>query len=326
MSPDYLLKMIAGQRNVLARLVSGCSVLRHAAHMPVPLSLSSLAAYGRANNGMIQQKQLPHPVPEPARVHPLMELYNARELLFSWTFREFRVRYSQSIMGAAWAVLQPLVLMVIFSLVFSLLLSVDTGGVPYPVFSYVGTLPWTLFATSITFAVPSLVSNMNLVSKIYFPREVLPISSILVGLVDFAIASALLVPMLLIFQIPITWTVLFVPVILLIQTILTAGISLFASAINVFYRDVRFVVPLALQIWMYLSPVIYPVNAVPEQWRTLYFLNPMAAIIDSYRRVLLQGQPPDWPYLGLSALVSILTLAFGYRYFKNAERQFADLI
>jgi lipopolysaccharide transport system permease protein len=286
----------------------------------------SLAALCRNNNGMIQQKQLPHSVPEPKQTHPLVELYNARELLYSWTYREFRVRYSQSVMGAAWAVLQPLVLMIIFSVVFSTVLRIDTGGIPYPVFSYVGTLPWTLFATSITFAVPSLVSNMNLVSKIYFPREVLPISSILVGLVDFVIASVLLIPMLLVFQVPITWTVLLVPLILVVQTLLTAGISLFASAINVFYRDVRFVVPLALQVWMYLSPVIYPSSAVPEQWRTLYFLNPMAAIIESYRRVLLLGQLPDWPYLALSAAVSILVLVFGYRYFKNAERQFADMI
>jgi lipopolysaccharide transport system permease protein len=275
---------------------------------------------------MIQQKQLPQSIPEPERTHHLVELYKTRELLFSWTFREFRVRYSQSFMGAAWAILQPLVLMVIFSFVFSFVLNVDTGDIPYPVFSYVGTLPWTLFATSIAFAVPSLVSNMNLVSKIYFPREVLPISAILVGLVDFAIAALLLIPMFLFFGVAITWTIALVPLILLVQTVLTLGISLFASAVNVFFRDVRFIVPLALQVWMYLSPVIYPVTAVPEQWRWLYFLNPMAAIIDSYRRVLLMGQPPDWPYLALSAAVSLVVLVLGYRYFKSAEKQFADLI
>lgn len=275
---------------------------------------------------MIQHKQGTHPPPEPAQPNPLVELFKSRELLFSWTFREFRVRYSQSVLGAAWAVLQPLVLMVIFSVVFSLVLSIDTDGIPYPVFSYVGTLPWTLFATSITFAVPSLVSNMNLVSKIYFPREVLPISSILVALVDFAIAAVLLIPMLLVYRIPITWLVLLIPLLVVVQTMLTTGISLFAAAINVFYRDVRFVVPLALQVWMYLSPVIYPVSQVPEQWRSLYFLNPMAAIIDSYRRILLMGQMPDWPYLGLSAAISLVILVLGYRYFKNAERQFADLI
>lgn len=292
----------------------------------VASALLHRAARSRIHKRMIQQKQLPHTLPEPAQPKPLLELYNARELLYSWTFREFRVRYSQSVMGAAWAVLQPLVLMLIFSVVFSLVLRIDTGGIPYPVFSYVGTLPWTLFATSITFAVPSLVANMNLVSKIYFPREVLPISSILVALVDFAIAAALLVPMLLIYHIPITWTVLFIPLLVLVQTFLTLGIGLFASAVNVFYRDVRFVVPLALQVWMYLSPVIYPVSTVPEQWRTLYFLNPMAAIIDSYRRVLLMGQMPDWPYFGLATVVSLVVLVLGYRYFKHAEREFADLI
>jgi len=256
----------------------------------------------------------------------VVELTKARELLFTWTLRDFRVRYSQSVLGAAWAILQPFSLMVIFSVIFSAFLRVPTDGIPYPIFAYTALLPWTLFANSLSFAIPSLVSNMNLVSKIYFPREILPLSSILVCFVDFVIASSIFVLMMLFYRIPVGPSILLVPLVLIVQLVLTFGISLLASAINVFYRDVRFVVPLTLQIWMYLSPIIYPVNLVPEKFRPLYFLNPMAALIDSYRRLILLNQMPDWPYLGLATLVSILLALVSYRYFKQAEREFADLI
>lgn len=254
------------------------------------------------------------------------EFVEAYELLYTWARREFRIRYSQSLMGAAWAVLQPLALMVIFTIVFSRFLRVPTGEVPYPVFSYVGLLAWTFFANSLTFAIPSLVNNMNLVSKIYFPREILPISSIMVAFIDTSIAAVLFVPMLIVYQVPVGWSALLLPVILMVQIVFTLGVSLWAAAINVFYRDVRFVVPLALQIWMYLSPVIYPTSQVPEWVRPIYFLNPMAVLIDSYRRILLFNQMPDWPFLGLAALISVTAFILAYRHFKGAERQFADVI
>jgi lipopolysaccharide transport system permease protein len=256
----------------------------------------------------------------------LAELIEARELLFTWTMRDFKVRYSQSILGAAWAILQPLSLMVVYSVIFSVFIRVPTDGIPYPVFAYTALLPWTFFANSLNFAIPSLVSNMNLVSKIYFPREILPLSTILVGFVDFLIASSVFVLMLLFYRVSVGLVILLVPLVLLIQIVLTFGISLLASAVNVFYRDVRFVIPLALQIWMYLSPIIYPVNLVPERFRPFYFLNPMAVLIDTYRRTILFNQMPDWPYLGLAAFVSVLLIIVAYRYFKRAEREFADLI
>lgn len=256
----------------------------------------------------------------------LMELIEARELLFTWAMRDFKVRYSQSILGAAWAILQPLSLMVIFSVIFSVFIKVPTDGIPYPIFAYTALLPWSFFANSLSFAIPSLVNNMNLVSKIYFPREVLPFSSIIVGFVDFLIASSIFVLILLFYRIPIGLVILLTPLVLTIQVVLTFGISLLASAIMVFYRDVRFVIPLALQIWMYLSPIIYPVNLVPERFRPFYFLNPMAVLIDTYRRIILFNQMPDWPYLGLAALLSGLLTIVAYRYFKRAERGFADLI
>lgn len=256
----------------------------------------------------------------------LSELVEARELLYTWTLRDFKVRYSQSVLGAAWAILQPLSLMLIFSVVFSLFLKVPTDGIPYPVFAYTALLPWTFFANSLSLAIPSLVTNMNLVGKIYFPREILPLSAILVSFIDFLIASSIFVLMLIYYRIPVGPTILFVPLVLLIQIILTFGISLLASATMVFYRDVRFVIPLAIQIWMYLSPIIYPVAVVPERFRALYFLNPMAVLIDTYRRVILFNQMPDWPYLGLTTILSSLLIIITYQYFKRAEREFADLI
>ncbi|MCS6846145.1 MAG: ABC transporter permease [Anaerolineae bacterium] len=256
----------------------------------------------------------------------LRELIEARDLLFIWVRREFRVRYSQSVMGAAWAVLQPLALMAIFSLVFGFVLRVPTEGVPYPVFSYVGSLAWTFFAGALTFAIPSLVNNMSLVSKIYFPREILPLSAVLVCLVDFVIAAVLLIPLMLLSGVELRWTIALLPLIVIIQVLLSYGLSLIGSAVNVFFRDVRFVIPLALQIWLYASPVIYPVSAVPESLRTVYFLNPMSVLIDSYRRVILFGQLPDWGWLGFTAIVSIAVLILGYGFFKRAESRFADLI
>lgn len=256
----------------------------------------------------------------------LRELYESRELLFTWTRRDFRVRYSQSALGAAWAVLQPLSLMIIFSIVFSTFLRLPTGGVPYPVFSYVALLPWTFFASSLSFAIPSLVNNMNLVSKIAFPREILPLSAIFVGLVDFGIASTLFVPMLIYYKITVGPSIAFLPLILLIQIVLTFAISLSASAANVYFRDIRFLIPLVLQIWMYISPVIYSVDQIPAWLSPFYYLNPMAALIDAYRRILVYNQAPNWPYVALAALVSVLTLILSYSAFKRMERQFADLI
>lgn len=253
-------------------------------------------------------------------------LYFHRDLLWMWTYREIQVRYKQSVMGGLWAILQPLSLMVVFTVVFSLLVKIPSDGVPYPVFAYSALLPWTFLATSIAFAVPSLVNNMNLVSKIYFPREVLPIASVCTAFVDFAIGSVVFLGMMLIYQIPATWAMLWVPVLVLVQMVLMLGLVLLMSAVNVFYRDIRFIIPLLTQIWMYASPVIYPTSMVPPQLLPIYMLNPMAGLIDSYRRVLLQGQPPMPAFLGVSAAISLILFFIGYRYFKRSESTFADLI
>jgi lipopolysaccharide transport system permease protein len=256
----------------------------------------------------------------------LQQLYHYRDLLWLWTGREVRVRYKQSVLGVAWAVLQPLALTIVFTLVFSRLIQVDTGGVPYPIFAFSALVPWTFFATSLAFAIPSLVNNLNLVGKIYFPREVLPLANIGAALIDFAMAGVVFAGMMLLYQIPLTLNVLWVIPILLVQILLTIGVTLTGAALIVFFRDVRFIVPLLTQIWMYASPVIYPATLVPPEWQTLYFLNPMAGIIAGYRSALVLGETPNLPALLLAAIVSIILFLVGYLTFKRSEPLFADLI
>lgn len=254
------------------------------------------------------------------------ELYQYRELLWRWILREIGVRYKQSLLGAAWALLQPLAMMIMFTLVFSFLARVPTDGMPYPLFSYTALLPWTFFQTSVSFGVPSLVNNLNLVTKIYFPREILPLGAVGASFFDFLVASTIFLFMFLFYRVPLSWTVAWLPLLLALQVLLTFGVTLLGSAIIVLYRDVRFIVPLGLQLWLYATPVIYPVSLVPERLRPYYMLNPMAGIIDSYRRVILYGQPPVWGHLGLSAAVALALFVIGYVVFKRLEVSFADII
>lgn len=259
-------------------------------------------------------------------IDQLHELFRHRDLLILWTMRDIRVRYKQSVLGVAWAILQPLSIMLIFTVIFSYIARMPSDGVPYPLFSFAALLSWTLLATAFSTAVPSLVTNMNLVSKVYFPREILPIAAVLASLVDFLVACLVFVPMMIYYQVPLSWTILTVPLIVVVQLALILGMTMWAAALNVFYRDIRFVVPLATQLWMYVTPVIYPVSLVPERFRWLYMMNPMASLVDGYRRTLLLHELPDFTYLALAALVSLLSLWMGYRYFKQAEARFADLI
>lgn len=256
----------------------------------------------------------------------LATLRQYQDLLWLWTAREVRVRYKQSLLGVAWAILQPLALTVVFTLVFSQLIRVDTGNVPYPVFAYAALAPWTFFTTSLSFGIPSLVNNLNLVTKIYFPREVLPLASIGAALLDFLIASLIFVGMLAFYGIWPGIHALWVAPLLAIQIVLTLGITLLGSATIVFFRDMRFVVPLLTQVWMYATPIVYPVDLVPARLQPYYFLNPMAGIIDGYRRALVMGQAPRMSALLPAALLSLLLLFFGYALFKRLEPHFADLI
>lgn len=248
------------------------------------------------------------------------------ELLWMWSLRDVRVRYKQSFLGALWAILQPLALMIMFTLVFSYLAPIPSGNVPYPLFSYTGVLPWSLFAAMIATGVPSLATNISLVTKVKMPRQIIPIGVALANLVDFGVASLVLVGMFLFYQITLNWTILWVIPLLAIQTLLALGVVLLGSALNVLYRDIRFIVPLAMQLWMYASPVIYPVELVPERWRLFYFLNPMAAVIDNYRRVLILDAAPDFIALTLALAISALLFMLGFWVFRKLEPSFADII
>ena len=260
------------------------------------------------------------------RQNKIVNFIHYKDLLFAWTSRILRARYQQSILGGLWAILQPLATVIIFTVVFSFVLKVDTGSTPYIVFSYTAMVPWLLFSSSITDMVESIVSNMNLVSKIFFPREILVISTLLARIVDFIIAYILLIILIFIYRVPVNlflW--LFLPVILLIQITLSLGIGLFASALNVFYRDIKHVFTLIMQLWLYASPIIYPISFVPDKWKNIYMLNPMVGIIEAYRSVMIYRAFPDISLL-FSAIIAIVVFIAGYLFFKRVEVQFADII
>jgi lipopolysaccharide transport system permease protein len=249
-----------------------------------------------------------------------------RELLWTLALREVQIRYRQAVLGAAWAVLQPVVLMAAFTLFFGWFLRVPSDDAPYPIFAYGGLLPWLFFAASLSAGTPSLTNNAALVGKVAFPREILPLAAMVAAAVDFAVAAAAFAVLLAIYGVNPTIQLLYVPVLLLIQVIFTAGIVLFLAALNVAYRDVRHVLPLLLQLWMFATPVIYPLSVIPERLRVWFLLNPMVGLVDNFRRVVVRGVPPEFLSLGLAALVSLPLLFGGYWYFKRAEGEFADII
>jgi lipopolysaccharide transport system permease protein len=259
----------------------------------------------------------------------LKTLYTHRDLLFAWTIRIIRGRYQQSVLGGLWSIIQPAAAVAIFSIIFTIFVPVNTGDTPYIIFSYVAMVPWTLFSTSITDMVESLVGNINLVTKIYFPREILPLSALIARLLDFLIAFCVTVILIVYFGIQVYFVGwLFLPVILTVQLALALGIGLIAAALNVFYRDVRYIFALGMQIWFYASPIIYPVSVVKDHFPSIYFLyylNPMTGVLEAYRSVLLRQELPD-SYLLISVVVSIFFLVIGYWFFKRVEFQFADVV
>ena len=249
-----------------------------------------------------------------------------RELLVSLTVSSIKAKYKQSILGISWSIFQPLALMVIAIFIFSHLIKVPTEGIPYPVFSYSALLPWALFSGGISFAVPSLVQNVTLLRKIYFPREIFVVSAILSSLVDYLIASGVFLIMLFFYQIPLTTNLLYFPVILIVQLILMLGVSLLGSIVNVAFRDAERSLPIILQIWLLSSPILYSMQLVPDKFRLLYILNPLVGIIDSYRNIFLKGTAPNFYFLALSFGISLLIFYFGYFLFKKGEKIIADII
>jgi lipopolysaccharide transport system permease protein len=253
--------------------------------------------------------------------------FSSREIVRAWTNRIIRARYQQSALGWLWAIIQPVASVLVFSIIFTRFVPIDTGEIPYIIFSYVAIVPWAFLSSSLNDMTGSLIQNMDLVTKIYFPRETLPISAMLARLMDFGIAIVLLIFLMLYYRVDIEPVgLLFLPLILLVQVILIMGMGLLLSAMNVFFRDVQSLLSLIIQVWFYASPIIYPVDVVPAQFRSFYYLNPMAGILESYRAVLLyQSLPPALPLL-IAGLEALLLFVLGYIFFKRVELVFADIV
>ena len=256
----------------------------------------------------------------------MSKLWTRRELLGYWTRREVSIRYKQSFLGITWAVFQPLALALVFSIVFSFIVHVPTEGIPYPLFAYTALVPWTFFANSLNAGVPSIVNQMNLVTKTDFPREILPFGTLGATFVDFLSAFVVFILLMVIYQEPFSLQVFWLPILVIIQMILSAGLLLWGSSLNVFFRDIRFIIPLITQLWMYATPIIYPVTAIPEAMRPIYFLNPMVGIIESYRNIFLRELPPLWPAMTVGVIVSVALFLSGYLFFRRVEPNFADII
>lgn len=257
----------------------------------------------------------------------LRDLWTYRELVFFMIWRDIKVRYKQTMLGAAWAVIQPLMTMIIFNFLFSKVAKVPTDGIPYPIFSYTALLPWGLFTTALNQASRSLTSNHNMITKIYFPRLVLPVASVLAGLVDFAIAFLILIGLMFYYRITPAWQVLWaLPLFLLLAVITALGVALWLSAINVKYRDVNYALPFITQFWLFVTPVAYSASIISQKWQLVYSLNPMAGVVNGFRWALLgAGSGPD-SALWVSVGISLLLLLSGLVYFRNMERTFADTI
>lgn len=249
-----------------------------------------------------------------------------RELLNQLVNRDLAQRYKQSVLGYFWVIINPLAQMLVMSFVFSRIFRLEGLGVPYPLFLFTALLPWTLFSSSLTSAVMSLVSNSGLLAKIYFPREILVLSTLCAKIVDFAFSSLILIVMMIFYKQGVTWNVLWVIPIFLIQFIFTYGLSLLFAAANLFYRDVQYLLNLIVLVWMYLTPIMYNVEIFPTQLRWIFQVNPMAVIVNAYRQVILSGGLPNLLSLGIALIVAIITCVIGFRVFKKLEGQFADSV
>ena len=256
----------------------------------------------------------------------LKELWRYRELLYFLVWRDLKVRYKQTLIGGAWAIIQPFFTMVVFSLFFGRLANIPSDGVPYPIFSYTGLLPWTFFANGMNQASNSLVGNANLVSKVYFPRLLIPLSAVFTGVVDFALAFIVLIGMMLYYGIYPTWSALLLLPFLLLALVTSLATAVWLSALGVEYRDVRYVVPFLTQLWLFATPVIYPSSLLHGPWKILLGLNPMSGVVEGFRWALLRSGNPPGGMFGVSVLAAFLLLVSGAFYFRRMERTFADVI
>jgi len=260
----------------------------------------------------------------------LRDLWHYRELLYFLVWRDIKVRYKQTALGVAWIILQPTLSMVVFSLLFGLLLKVPSGDAPYPIFAYAALLPWNYFAGALNRSSTSVVNSAHLITKVYFPRLVIPLAGVLSGLVDFAIAFLVLVGLLIYYQVTPTWAVVLLPGFLLLTMLTALGFGLWLAALNVRYRDINYLIPFLVQVWMYATPVIYGTTLIPERFRFLISLNPMAGVTEGFRWALLgarlgDARPPDMLF-AVSIALTLVVLLSGLVFFRNTERTFADLV
>ncbi len=259
-------------------------------------------------------------------INSVFELARYRDLLYTLTMHRIKVRYKQSILGVSWAILQPVSMMIIFTTVFSLIARMPSDGVPYAIFAYVALLPWNSFSSSVTNATGGLVSHSQLVTKVYFPREILPISYVLAAQVDFLIASIVLASLMVYYRVPLTANALYAIPIIVVLIAFSLSIALICSATQVRFRDIGMATPLLLQLWMFATPIVYPTSAVPSRLRYVHLVNPMSPIIENFRQVILFAAAPDFASLGRSMLISGILLIASYMYFKRVEVTMADVI
>jgi lipopolysaccharide transport system permease protein len=256
----------------------------------------------------------------------LKELWEYRELLYFLTWRDIKIRYKQTVLGAAWAIIQPVFMMVVFSLFFGRLAKVPSDGIPYPVFAFCALLPWQLFAHAVGESSNSLVGNQNLITKVYFPRLVIPISAVLSGLLDFLVAFCVLLALIFWYGIVPGWHIVFLPAFVLLAMSTALAVGLWLSALSVQYRDVRYLISFLIQFWLFVTPVAYPSSIVPEKWRVVYGLNPMAGVVEGFRWALLGKSTALGSLLWVSVGVVAVTLVGGVYYFRRMEQQFADIV
>jgi lipopolysaccharide transport system permease protein len=256
----------------------------------------------------------------------LGELWEYRELLYFLTWRDIKIRYKQTVLGAAWAIIQPLLTVVVFSIFFGRLGKIPSDGIPYPIFSFTGLVPWTLFVYGLAQSSNSLVGSQNLIKKVYFPRLIIPIASLFAGIVDFLIALGILVLMMVYYAVTPSMNMVWLPFFFLLTLVTSLGVGFWLSALNVEYRDVRFAVPFLTQFWMYATPIAYPSSMLPEPWRTLYGLNPMAGVVEGFRWSLLGSHTQPGPIILASSGVAVIMMVSGAYYFRRMERNFADVV
>lgn len=256
----------------------------------------------------------------------LKELWAYRELLYFLIWRDVKVRYKQTALGVAWAIIQPVFTMIVFSLFFGRLAKMPSDGIPYPLFSYAALVPWTFFSQGLSLASNSLVGSANLIKKVYFPRLSVPIAAVTSGLIDFSIAFIVLVGMILYYGILPTLNVIWLPFLLLLTLVTSLGVSLWLSALNVQFRDVRYMLPFLTQLWLFATPIAYPSSLLSEPWRTLYSLNPMVGVVEGFRWALLGAKTAPGPMLIVSTLAALALLVGGAFYFRRLEKTFADVV